>query len=345
MSGRKSVTGQAMAMVVALALGLGTAVPTQVMAAGKKGSLTLVQKAQFKARKLQLARQQRANQNALAEARTNYDKASKEIFSANARVMNSRANLSVLKQLLDQAETQDRAANTRNGTWNPSKELLRRRDLYDRAQRSHEDGPERAFQEVNARHKVANDRFSKARDDLNAINQQLATRKAEKNAQRAQNLADAQARKLEKRWKNRPPSLAMWGPAPSQSESESGSFSSTSSLRSSGGYLIGDMSERTSISSSSSDRSSRVSDRITDPLPALPSNRSSRVSDRETDPLPTVPGDGNYGRIPQVYVHSNVGPLSGRPLPRSQYVTLPEAPAVAIRRTIYSPFTPLDVAE
>jgi hypothetical protein len=356
MSQRKRAARQSLGLAVGAALAMGALAPVPVSAAGGKGgSLTLAQKLQFKAQKLRLNRQLKANQKAVEDARPGNDRATSDFFAANSRLASSTARLAVLRQELDRAETQDRAANTRNGVYTPSLRLQSRQEIFAQAQQIHEAGPVREFQAVETRYLAAADRFRAAGDALAATKQALAVRKTDKANQRAANLEAAEAKKRAKSLKNRPPSLEMWGPAASQSDSSIVSFSS-SPLGLSGSYLFGDWRTWSNSTARSSDRSSSPSDRIDDPLPATPganarvsdrddasststSTRSStRVSDRIDDPLPIPPGP--YGRIPQGYVHqlsaASSSPSSPRAPIRSQYVSLPVATATAIQQTAAS---------
>lgn len=349
MSHRKSAVRQSLCLAAGAALVLGALAPMPGHAAGGKGgSLTLAQKANFKAQKFRLNRQLKANQKAVDDARPANDKAASDVLAANSRLASSNARLAVLRQELDRAETQDRAANTRNGVYTPSLRLQSRQEIFAQAQQIHDAGPGRQFKDAETRYLAVSERFRAAGDALAATKQALAVRKADKASQRAANLEQAEAKKRARSLKNRPPSLEMWGPAPSQSDSSIVSFSSNS-LGLSGSYLFGDWRTWSDSSARSSDRSSRPSDRIDDPLPSTPgssarvsdriddplpstSTRSSRVSDRIDDPLPIA---GPYGRIPQGYVHPQAASLSAGGV-RSQYVTLPVAPANAIQQTIAS---------
>jgi hypothetical protein len=178
-----------------------------------RGKLTLKQKVQFKTKKYSLARAKTAAKKDVRLAQTNKKLAGKELEAAARVASLSRANLHKKYSKLNTAREK---ANARTGL---SGRLARARvrmmeKSYLKSEAKHAAGPKARHDNARTADLAASTLLSSSKSGLSEARQALVTRKDDKNALRADNLAAAQAKKAAKAAARGPkPQLAAAAPA------------------------------------------------------------------------------------------------------------------------------------
>jgi hypothetical protein len=192
----------------------------------KKGELSSEQKKQFKASKKVLKKDLQAATRARVDAKQPYLKAKRELALAEASKINGDANLQKARNrvaLIRGLQDATGISPVVGGKQVDSAQVARENALVAKAERYHERVVVARYDRAIAAYDSAKTRFDKAGTDLAAVRQNLATRKDQKNAARATNLAAANAAKaLKKQKKSGPASQSQYGQLPAFKDAVAG---------------------------------------------------------------------------------------------------------------------------
>jgi hypothetical protein len=176
----------------------------------KKGKLTDIQKADFKQRKKEYMKQERAGLAVTRPLWPQYKKLKREYERSLYARNNSRANLDKLKAKLDaQKRKEGGMVVALNDVRYGSDRLIAMDKAYRRAEAYHDRTVRAQNIAAEAAFTPVKNRFDAARKDVDDARAKLATRRNEKNAARAASLLEANNAKAAKKLAKKNPNLGL----------------------------------------------------------------------------------------------------------------------------------------